>query len=148
MPHPTPTQITTSIHPAATLGPVALTVSDLAASRQFYEQAIGLQRVDRDDGTVALAAQDGRPLVVLHGDSAAPRLDRRATGLFHLAILLPSRLDLAFALARLAEARWPLDGASDHLVSEALYLSDPDGTASRSTATGRASSGATTTARW
>src|SRR5215475_14565187 len=127
MPHPTPTQITTSIHPAATLGPVALTVSDLAASRQFYERAIGLQASDRDDGSVALAAQDGRPLVVLHGDSAAPRLDRRATGLFHLAILLPSRLDLAFALARLAEARWPLDGASDHLVSEALYLSDPDG---------------------
>jgi len=104
-----------------------MTVSDLAASRQFYEQAIGLRGTDRDDGTVELAAQDGRPLVVLHGDSAAPRLNRRATGLYHLAILLPTRLDLAFALARLAEARWPLDGASDHLVSEALYLSDPDG---------------------
>jgi catechol 2,3-dioxygenase len=127
MPHPTPTQTIPSIHPATTLGPVALTVSDLAASRQFYEQAIGLQALDRDDGTVAMAAQDGRPLVVLHGDSTAPGLDRRKTGLFHLAILLPSRLDLAFALARLAEARWPLDGASDHLVSEALYLSDPDG---------------------
>ena len=63
----------------------------------------------------------------MRGDSSAPALDRRATGLFHLAILLPTRLDLAFALARLAEARWPLDGASDHLVSEALYLSDPDG---------------------
>jgi catechol 2,3-dioxygenase len=109
------------------LGPVALTVSDLAASRQFYEQALGLRGTDRDDGTVALAAQDGRPLVALHGDSAAPRLNRRATGLYHLAILLPTRLDLAFALGRLAEARWPLDGASDHLVSEALYLSDPDG---------------------
>ncbi|MGZ6693398.1 MAG: VOC family protein [Solirubrobacteraceae bacterium] len=127
MPSPTPSPITASIHPATTLGAVALTVSDLAGSRQFYEQAIGLRPSDRDDGTVALAAQDGRPLVVLHGDSAAPRLNRRATGLYHLAILLPSRLDLAFALARLAEARWPLDGASDHLVSEALYLSDPDG---------------------
>jgi len=127
MPSPTSTPTTTSIHPATTLGPVALTVSDLAASRQFYEQASGLRASDRDDGAVELAAQDGRPLVVLHGDSAAPRLNRRATGLFHLAILFPSRLDLAFALARLAEARWPLDGASDHLVSEALYLSDPDG---------------------
>jgi len=127
MPSPTSTPTTTSIHPATTLGLVALTVSDLAASRQFYEQAIGLRASERDDGAVELAAQDGRPLVVLHGDSAAPRLDRRATGLFHLAILFPSRLDLAFALARLAEARWPLDGASDHLVSEALYLSDPDG---------------------
>jgi catechol 2,3-dioxygenase len=127
MSSPTPIPTTTSIHPATTLGPVALTASDLAASRRFYEEAIGLRPVDRDDGTVELTAQDGRPLVVLHPDSAAPPLNRRATGLFHLAILFPSRLDLAFALARLAEARWPLDGASDHLVSEALYLSDPDG---------------------
>jgi catechol 2,3-dioxygenase len=65
--------------------------------------------------------------VVIRGDGAAPALDRRATGLFHLAILLPSRADLALALARVVSARWPLDGASDHLVSEALYLSDPDG---------------------
>jgi catechol 2,3-dioxygenase len=127
MSSPTPIPTTTSIHPATTLGPVALTVSDLAASRRFYEEAIGLRPVDRDDGTVELTAQDGRPLVVLHPDSAAPPLNRQATGLFHLAILFPSRLDLAFALGRLAEARWPLDGASDHLVSEALYLSDPDG---------------------
>ncbi|MDQ6836132.1 MAG: VOC family protein, partial [Actinomycetota bacterium] len=49
------------------------------------------------------------------------------TGLFHLAMLVPSRLDLAFSLARLSAARWPLDGAADHVVSEALYLSDPDG---------------------
>ena len=127
MPSPSPTPTATSIHPATTLGPVALTVSDIAASRQFYEHAIGLRAIDRDDGTVELTAQDGRPLVVLRGDSSAPPLNRRATGLFHLAILFPSRLDLAFALARLAEAKWPLDGASDHLVSEALYLSDPDG---------------------
>jgi catechol 2,3-dioxygenase len=127
MPSPTSSPTTTSIPAGTKLGPVALTVSDLAASRQFYEQAIRLRGTDHDDGTVALAAQDGRPLVVLHGDSAAPPLNRRATGLYHLAILVPTRLDLAFALARLAEARWPLDGASDHLVSEALYLSDPDG---------------------
>lgn len=117
----------TSIHPDTALGAVALTVSDVARSRQFYEQAIGLRGTDRDDGSVELSAANGRPLVVLYGDSAAPKLNRRATGLYHLAILLPSRLDLAYALARLAEARWPLDGASDHLVSEALYLSDPDG---------------------
>jgi catechol 2,3-dioxygenase len=125
MNNPTPT--TTSIHPATALGAVALIVSDLARSRQFYEQTIGLQASDADDGTVVLSSQDGHPLVVLRGDSAAPRLNRRSTGLYHLAILLPTRLDLALALARLAESRWPLDGASDHLVSEALYLSDPDG---------------------
>ncbi len=65
--------------------------------------------------------------MALREDRSAPPRDPRATGLFHLAVLLPSRLDLAHALRRLAESRWPLDGASDHLVSEALYLSDPDG---------------------
>jgi len=116
-----------SIDPRTVMGTVALTVSDLARSREFYERAIGLQATDNVDGTLVLSAAGGRPLVELRGDSSAQGLDRHATGLYHLAILLPSRLDLAFALARLAEARWPLDGASDHLVSEALYLSDPDG---------------------
>ncbi len=116
-----------SIAPDTVMGTVALTVSDLDRSREFYERAIGLQAADGADGTIALSASGGHPLVELRGDGSAPRLDRRATGLYHLAILLPTRLDLAHALARLADARWPLDGASDHLVSEALYLSDPDG---------------------
>ncbi len=54
-------------------------------------------------------------------------LDPRRTGLYHLAILVPTRRDLAASLLRLARTRWPLQGASDHLVSEALYLADPDG---------------------
>jgi catechol 2,3-dioxygenase len=116
-----------SIEPATALGTVALNVADIARSRAFYERAIGLVGTGREDGTVALGAPGGPALVELRGDSSAPALDRRATGLFHLAILLPSRRDLALALGRLASARWPLDGASDHLVSEALYLSDPDG---------------------
>jgi catechol 2,3-dioxygenase len=116
-----------SLHPDTAIGAVSLSVSDLSASRDFYERAIGLTARERDDGAVALGAPGGPPLVVLHGDSAASPLDRRATGLFHLAILLPGRADLAAALVRLAEVGWPLDGASDHLVSEALYLSDPDG---------------------
>ena len=69
----------------------------------------------------------GDTLGELLGDASAPRLNRRATGLFHLALLLPSRHELAVALARVGRARWPLEGASDHLVSEAVYLSDPDG---------------------
>jgi catechol 2,3-dioxygenase len=127
MTSPTRSPSTTSIHADTAMGPIALTVSDLDRSRRFYEQAVGLRPSERDDGAVVMSADDGNPLVVLHGDSSAPRLSRRATGLYHLAILLPTRLDLALALARLAEAQWPLDGASDHLVSEALYLSDPDG---------------------
>jgi catechol 2,3-dioxygenase len=116
-----------SIDPATALGPVRLTVSDLDRSRAFYERAIGLRATELDDGAIGLGAAGEQALVELRGDSSAPRLNRRAPGLYHLAILLPTRLDLAFALARLVQAQWPLDGASDHLVSEALYLSDPDG---------------------
>ncbi len=116
-----------SIHPDTAMGTVSLTVSDLARSRDFYERAIGLTAAGRDDGSVALSAGGGAPLVSLYGDSTAPPLNRGATGLFHQAILVPSRRDLAQSLVRLARANWPLDGASDHLVSEALYLSDPDG---------------------
>jgi catechol 2,3-dioxygenase len=115
------------IDPDTTLGPVRLTVAELDRSRAFYERAIGLRASERDDGTLALGPAGEPPLIELRGDSAAPRLNRRAPGLYHLAILVPTRRDLAFALARLAQARWPLDGASDHRVSEALYLSDPDG---------------------
>jgi catechol 2,3-dioxygenase len=116
-----------TIHPETDLGTVRLTVADLAPSRDFYERALGLRASERDDGTLALGLEDGVPLIELTGDPAASPRPRRATGLFHLAVLLPSRRDLALALRRLAEARVPLDGASDHLVSEALYLHDPDG---------------------
>jgi catechol 2,3-dioxygenase len=115
------------IDPQTALGPVRLTVADLDRSRGFYEQAIGLRAGELEDGGVGLGVAGEPPLIELRGDTSAPRLNRRAPGLYHLAILLPTRLDLAFALARLVQARWPLDGASDHLVSEALYLSDPDG---------------------
>jgi catechol 2,3-dioxygenase len=117
----------TSIHPDTSMGAVRLNVSDIARSRNYYERAIGLSASEREDGGLRLSARDGSPLVELHGNPSAPPLDPRAPGLFHLAILVPSRRDLAFALARIAEARAGLDGASDHLVSEALYLSDPDG---------------------
>jgi catechol 2,3-dioxygenase len=115
------------IDAATTIGTVSLTVADLDRSRAFYERAIGLGASELDDGALALGVAGERPLIELRGDSSAPHLNRRTPGLYHLAILVPTRLDLAFALARLAETRWPLDGASDHLVSEAVYLSDPDG---------------------
>ena len=115
------------IDPDTALGPVRLTVADLDRSRTFYERAIGLRAAELEDGKLGLGAPGEPALIELRGDSAAPRLNRRAPGLYHLAVLVPSRLDLAVALARLAQAHWPLDGASDHLVSEALYLSDPDG---------------------
>ena len=118
---------TPSIAAGTTVGTVALTVSDLDRSRAFYETVLGLTAHELDDGGLALGVADEPALVRLRGDSAAPPLHPRATGLFHLAVLTPSRRELAYALARLARSRWPLSGASDHLVSEALYLNDPDG---------------------
>ncbi len=117
---------TPSIAADTTVGTVALTVSDLERSRAFYETVLGLVAHDVDGG-LALGVADEPALVRLHGDDDAPALNPRATGLFHLAVLVPSRRELAYALARLARSGWPLSGASDHLVSEALYLNDPDG---------------------
>ena len=122
-----PTPTTAAIAADTSLGAVSLTVSDLARSRAFYETALGLRVREADDGALAFAVPGGADLVRLYAGPSAPALDRRATGLYHQAILFPTRLDLAHALARLAEARWSLDGVADHLVSEALYLSDPDG---------------------
>jgi catechol 2,3-dioxygenase len=116
-----------AIAAGTTLGTVSLTVSDLGRSRAFYEGALGLVPRELEDGDLLVGVPGEPGLVRLHGDPSAPALNRRATGLYHLAILLPSRRDLAHALARLAQAGWPLDGVADHLVSEALYLSDPDG---------------------
>ena len=118
---------TPSIAADTTVGTVALTVSDLERSRAFYETVLGLTAHELDDGGLALGVADEPALVRLRGDCAAPPRHPRATGLFHLAVLTPSRRELAYALARLARSRWPLSGASDHLVSEALYLNDPDG---------------------
>jgi catechol 2,3-dioxygenase len=115
------------IHPDTEVGAVRLTVPDLARSRDFYERALGLRARDRDDGSLALGVRGEAPLIELTEDAGAPPRPGRSTGLFHLAVLLPTRRDLAVALRRLVEARVPLDGASDHLVSEALYLHDPDG---------------------
>ena len=116
-----------AIHPATSMGTVRLTVADLHRSQTFYERVIGLRASEREDGSLALGVAGEAPLVELRADGSAAPLDPRTTGLFHLAILLPDRTELAFALTRLVEAGWPLAGASDHLVSEALYLSDPDG---------------------
>src|SRR3954449_8648346 len=108
------------------MGAVRLTVGDLDGVRDFYRDAIGLSELDRADGVVRLGT-NGESLVELTGNPDAPPRPRGTSGLFHLAILVPSRADLARALQRVAEAGWRLSGASDHLVSEALYLSDPEG---------------------
>ena len=116
------------IDPATTLGDVVLTVADLDAQAAFYRDAIGLREIRRATDSVELGAPgDGAPLVTLIARPDAPPRPPRTTGLFHLALLVPSRADLARALNRVTGAGSRFTGASDHLVSEALYLDDPEG---------------------
>jgi catechol 2,3-dioxygenase len=114
------------IDPATEIGAVALTVADGAAAGDFYAEAIGLQRLPAEHDRVPLGA-GGAPVVELVESPGAPQRAAGTTGLFHLAILVPSRLELARSLRRVANAGWRFTGASDHLVSEALYLQDPEG---------------------
>ena len=105
------------------IGSVELRVADLERSRRFYTEAIGLEEVAGEP--LALGA-GGKPLVVLREAAPGTPAPPNSTGLFHLALLHPSRAELSKALLRLVETGVRLDGASDHAVSEALYLHDPD----------------------
>lgn len=105
------------------IGAVSLRVRDLAGLTAFYRDAIGLSVLGQDADRAVLGA-GGEPLVKLEAGAQHPS---SAAGLFHMAILLPSRRDLANWLKHAAERRVGLEGASNHLVSEALYLSDPEG---------------------
>jgi catechol 2,3-dioxygenase len=113
------------IDPAARIGAVHLTISSLKRSVRFYEAHLGFV-VQRQSGRTASLGAGGRELVVLTECEQAPRV-RGTTGLYHFAILVPTRADLARALKRLVETDTVMQGAADHGVSEALYLADPDG---------------------
>jgi catechol 2,3-dioxygenase len=106
------------------LGPVHITVTDLDRSSGFYERSIGLREHRREDGTARLGA-GGEDLLVLHEEQGAREAGRHA-GLYHFALLHPSRAELGRAARRLLETRTPISGASDHGISEAIYLPDPD----------------------
>ena len=110
----------------ARLGAIRLRAGDVGRLRDFYETTIGLEALDGGGDVVSLGV-DGSPLVELAPGPDAPSRPPRSTGLFHLALLVPTRADLARTLRRVAGSGRPLSGASDHLVSEALYLSDPEG---------------------
>jgi catechol 2,3-dioxygenase len=110
---------------ALRLGPVHLTVSDLGRSIAFYERSLGLDVQGGEGGTAALGA-GGEDLVILV-ESPDARPAERSAGLYHFALLFPDRPALGRAVARLATTRTMIDGASDHGVSEAIYLSDTDG---------------------
>ena len=115
-----------ALPPDTSLGSIRLNAGDQDSLADFYEQTVGLRQLSRD-GVAALGADEGQPLVELLSAPDAPPRPAGTTGLFHLAILVPSRLELARALRRVTESGWRLTGASDHLVSEAIYLRDPEG---------------------
>jgi len=117
------------IPPATAIGHVHLKVSDLDRSIQFYTGAIGFEVTGRLGGSAAFLSAGGyhHHLGLNTWESAGGSPPPAgSTGLYHFAILFPDRKELARAVARLLEYPWPIDGASDHGVSEAIYLRDPD----------------------
>lgn len=107
------------------IGRTALLVSDLDRMTDFYRTVVGLDVV-RNSGNEAALGVDNRPLLVLQSGPEAEPHSRSGTGLFHNAFRVPTRGALGDALKRVRD-HWQLDGASDHLVSEALYFTDPEG---------------------
>lgn len=108
------------------IGAVTLTVHDLPSVRDFYRDVVGLGVLRQDAAEAVLGAGDA-PLLVLRADKAARSRAAREAGLFHTAFLLPHRADLARWVAMASARRVAVQGASDHLVSEAIYLADPEG---------------------
>ena len=118
------------IHPDVRIGHVHLKVADLERAIGFYRDVLGFQVTQRHGTQAAFLAAGGyhHHIGLNTWESAGGQPPPpRATGLYHLAILYPTRAELAGALRRLMAAGIPLEGAADHGVSEALYLRDPDG---------------------
>lgn len=113
-----------TLHPATEVGTVTLKVADLPRSLAFYTNVIGLRPFQVEAHTAVLGAGQRRILTLEEVAGARP-LARNTTGLYHAAILFPDRHALAVKMAQISAIRYPF-GYSDHLVSEAFYLSDPD----------------------
>lgn len=108
------------------VGAVSLTVRDLATMGEYYERVLGLHVLSAEPGSCALGADD-TVLLRLREDKSAASPAPGEAGLFHTAFLLPARADLARWTAHAIENSLAVSGASDHLVSEAIYLNDPEG---------------------
>jgi catechol 2,3-dioxygenase len=122
---PVPLQTGSGIDPDARIGTVTLVVSDLKRALAFYAGVLGLWMHRVDDRVAALGAGAEDLVVLIEDPEAVPAI--ACTGLFHLAIRVPSRLELARSIQRLILSRGALTGFADHLVCESLYLDDPDG---------------------
>jgi catechol 2,3-dioxygenase len=122
--------MTTAIHPEVRIGHVHLTVSNLERALKFYRDALGFEVTQRyGRSAVFLSAGGYHHHVALNAwaGEGAPQPQPGCTGLYHFAILYPSRRELARAFKRLFDHGVTIEGASDHGVSEAIYLRDPDG---------------------
>lgn len=117
------------IHPQVHIGHVHLTVGDLERSLAFYRDILGFQVTTKyGDSAVFLSAGGYHHHIGLNtwAGQGIPSSQANQAGLYHVAIVYPSRLELARALKGLLDANYPIEGASDHGVSEAIYLRDPD----------------------
>jgi len=118
------------VHPEVRIGHVHLKVADLERAIKFYRDVLGFELTQRYGNQAAFLSAGGYHHHIglntweSQGGSPPPQ---GSTGLYHVAIVYPTRAELADALRRLVKAGIPLEGASDHGVSEALYLRDPDG---------------------
>jgi catechol 2,3-dioxygenase len=115
----------TRIHPATRLGPVELTVKDLDRQLAFHQEVLGMKLHWQENGRAAVGA-GGDDLLRFTELKEAVQV-HRTTGLYHTAILLPAKLDLAQLLVRIHEKRSPLQGMSDHGTHLAVYLADTEG---------------------
>ncbi len=113
------------IHPETRIGEVALRVRDLSRSIEYYTEQLGFRLLSQDSALAHLGADQTRLLTLREEPAARPVA--RTAGLYHFAILVPSRIELARSLQHLIARQTPLQGFADHLVSEAIYLADPDG---------------------
>ena len=118
------TPVGAEISPLTTVGAVQLTVSELERSLTYYREAVGLDVLDQGNGQASLGVSAHELLVLLEEPGARPAVGY--TGLYHFALLVPQRTDLARWLVHGARDQVRLVGLSDHFVSEAIYLSDPD----------------------
>lgn len=113
--------------PVTHVSHVALSIAEIERSLAFYVQMLGFRILHQSEGQVSLTINGVDPVMTLYETKHVPLLDRKASGLYHIGFLLPSRTDLAELYIHARKCGLLHEGVADHLVNESVYLSDPDG---------------------